>query len=62
VFEGVVDRYRFETSLDGTRWTPRVASGVFDDIENNPLLREVTFGPVEARCPGRRSILLVAPR
>jgi alpha-L-fucosidase len=49
VFEGVVDRYRFETSLDGTRWTTRVASGAFDNIKNNPLLREVTFAPVEAR-------------
>jgi alpha-L-fucosidase len=49
VFEGVVDRYRFETSLDGTRWTTRVASGAFDNIKNNPLLREVTFAPVDAR-------------
>jgi alpha-L-fucosidase len=49
VFEGVVDRYRFETSLDGTHWTTQVASGTFDNIKGNPLLREVRFAPVEAR-------------
>ena len=49
VFEGVVDRYRFEISLDGTHWTTQVALGTFDNIKNNPLLREVTFAPVEAR-------------
>jgi alpha-L-fucosidase len=49
VFEGVVDRYRFETSRDGTLWTTQVASGTFDNIKNNPLLREVTFASVEAR-------------
>jgi alpha-L-fucosidase len=49
VFEGVVDRYRFETSRDGTHWRTQVASGTFDNIKNNPLLREVTFAAVEAR-------------
>jgi alpha-L-fucosidase len=49
VFEGVVDRYRFETSLDGTHWTTRVRSGTFDNIRNNPSLRQVTFAPVAAR-------------
>ena len=49
VFEGVVDRYRFETSLDGEHWTASVASGAFDNIKNNPHQREVTFAPVEAR-------------
>jgi alpha-L-fucosidase len=49
VFEGVADRYRFETSLDGTRWATQVASGSFDNIENSPLLREVRFAPVKAR-------------
>jgi alpha-L-fucosidase len=49
VFEGVVDRYRFETSLDGAHWTASVASGAFDNIKNNPHQREVTFAPVAAR-------------
>jgi alpha-L-fucosidase len=49
VFEGVVDRYRLETSLDGTHWTTQVALGTFDNIKNNPLLREVSFAAVEAR-------------
>ncbi|MCG6925911.1 MAG: discoidin domain-containing protein, partial [Acidobacteria bacterium] len=49
VFQGVVDRYRFETSLDGTHWTTHIASGAFDNIKNNPLLQEGTFAPSEAR-------------
>ncbi|PTY07527.1 coagulation factor 5/8 type domain-containing protein [Opitutaceae bacterium EW11] len=49
VFIGVVDRYRFETSTDGEHWTTQVASGVFGNIRNNPMLQEVTFAPVEAR-------------
>lgn len=48
-FEGVVDRYRFETSLDGTHWTTQVDAGAFGNIRNNPVLQEVTFAPVEAR-------------
>jgi alpha-L-fucosidase len=49
VFRGVVDRYRFETSLDGAHWTTQVASGAYDNIKNNPMLQEVTFPPAEAR-------------
>jgi alpha-L-fucosidase len=49
VFQSVVDRYRFETSVDGAHWTTRVASGAFDNIRNNPMLQEVTFTPTEAR-------------
>jgi alpha-L-fucosidase len=49
VFQGVVDRYQFETSLDGANWTTQVASGVFGNIRNNPMLQEVTFAPIEAR-------------
>jgi alpha-L-fucosidase len=30
-------------------WTTRVASGAFDNIKNDPSLREATFAPVEAR-------------
>jgi hypothetical protein len=49
VFEGVVDRYRFETSLDATHWTTHVESGAFGNIRYNPMLQEVTFAPTEAR-------------
>ena len=48
VFEGVVDRYKFETSVDGDHWS-EAASGVFGNIQNNPMLQEVSFAPVEAR-------------
>jgi alpha-L-fucosidase len=48
VFEGVVDRYRFETSADGQHWTQTV-EGLFGNIRNNPMLQEVSFAPVEAR-------------
>ena len=49
VFIGVVDRYQFETSLDGSHWTTQVAAGAFGNIRNNPMLQEVSFAPVEAR-------------
>lgn len=49
VFEGVVDRYRFETSVDGTHWTMQVDAGVFSNIRNNPMRQEVRFAPVDAR-------------
>jgi len=49
VFVGVVDRYKFETSLDGRTWTTNVESGVFGNIRNNPMLQEVSFAPTEAR-------------
>jgi alpha-L-fucosidase len=48
-FQGVVDRYQFETSVDGKKWTAQVASGEFGNIRNNPMLQEVAFAPVEAR-------------
>ena len=47
--DGVVDTYRFETSLDGQDWTTIVDSGRFWNIENNPVLQEVPFTPVNAR-------------
>jgi alpha-L-fucosidase len=47
--EGVVDRYRFETSRDGIQWTVQVSSGYFGNMRNNPILHEVSFAPVEAR-------------
>lgn len=49
VFIGVVDRYRFETSLDGTQWATQVAEGAFSNIRNNPMLQEIRFAPIEAR-------------
>jgi alpha-L-fucosidase len=47
--DGVVDTYRFETSVDGQNWTANIDSGRFWNIENNPVLQEVTFTPVHAR-------------
>jgi alpha-L-fucosidase len=46
---GTVERYRFETSTDGTTWTTNVPSGMFANIRNNPSLQEVPFAPVSAR-------------
>ena len=46
---GTVERYRFETSVDGANWTTNVASGTFANIRNNPSLQEATFAPVIAR-------------
>ncbi len=47
-FGGVVDRYTFETSLDGIHWTKN-AESIFGNIRNNPMLQETSFAPVEAR-------------
>jgi len=46
---GIVENYRFETSVDGTNWTTNIASGTFANIQNNPSLQQVTFAPVDAR-------------
>ena len=47
--DGVVESYRFETSLDGKTWTTAIAEGRFDNIRNNPILQEVRFSTVSAR-------------
>jgi alpha-L-fucosidase len=49
LLNGVVERYRFETSADGATWTTNIATGSFANIQNNPSLQEVNFAPVEAR-------------
>lgn len=49
IFQGVVDRYRFETSQDGAHWAMQVAAGEFGNIRNNPVLQEVRFAAVDAR-------------
>ena len=41
--DGVVESYRFETSVDGRHWTTNVAVGRFGNIRNNPALQEVPF-------------------
>jgi hypothetical protein len=46
---GTVEKYRFETSMDGVNWTTVIASGMFANIRNNPSLQEVHFDPVNAR-------------
>jgi alpha-L-fucosidase len=46
---GTVEKFRFETSLDGTHWTTNVVSGTFANIQNNPSLQQVMFVPVNAR-------------
>jgi alpha-L-fucosidase len=48
LLNGVVERYRFETSVDGMHWTTNIAAGSFANIQNNPSLQEVSFAPVEA--------------
>jgi alpha-L-fucosidase len=49
LLNGVVEKYRFETSVDGVDWTTNIASGSFANIQNNPSLQEVNFPPVTAR-------------
>jgi len=49
LLNGVVDEYRFETSIDGLKWTTNIADGSFANIQNNPSLQEMSFAPVNAR-------------
>ena len=49
LLNGVVVKYRFETSEDSVNWTTNIAGGSFANIQNNPSLQEVSFAPVNAR-------------
>jgi alpha-L-fucosidase len=49
LLNGVVEKYRFETSTDNVTWTTNIADGSFANIQNNPSLQEVAFTPVNAR-------------
>ena len=49
LLNGVIERYRFETSTDGETWTTNIVDGSFANIQNNPSLQEVSFAPIEAR-------------
>lgn len=49
LLNGVVERYRFETSADNVTWTTNLANGSFANMQNNPSLQEVSFTPVEVR-------------
>jgi alpha-L-fucosidase len=48
LLNGVVEKYRFETSADSVTWTTNIADSSFANIQNNPSLQEVSFAPVEA--------------
>jgi len=45
---GVINRYVFQSSIDGRNWTDR-ALGEFSNIYNNPIEQTVRFNAVEAR-------------
>jgi alpha-L-fucosidase len=49
LLNGVVDKYRFETSTDGMAWTTNIVTASFANIQNNPSLQEANFAPVDAR-------------
>lgn len=49
LLNGVVEKYRFETSADGVSWTTNIANSSFANIQNNPSLQEVSFAAVNAR-------------
>ncbi len=46
---GLVEHFRFETSVNGTDWVTNVEGGRFGNIRNNPVLQETAFAPVKAR-------------
>jgi alpha-L-fucosidase len=41
--DGIIDRFDFYISEDGINWGPPAASGLFDNIRNNPVLKKVRF-------------------
>jgi alpha-L-fucosidase len=45
---GVINRFVFQSSMDGRNWTDR-ALGEFSNIYNNPIEQTVRFDGVEAR-------------
>jgi alpha-L-fucosidase len=45
---GIINRYVFQTSMDGRNWTDR-ALGEFSNIYNNPIEQTVRFDGMEAR-------------
>jgi len=45
---GMVDAYRFETSVDGKNWTTVIDEGHFGNMRNNPELQVAPFAPVDA--------------
>ena len=49
LLNGVVEKYRFESSADNVIWTTNIADGSFANIQNNPSLQEVRFAQVSAR-------------
>jgi alpha-L-fucosidase len=49
LLNGVVEKYRFETSVDNVTWMTNIADGSFANIQNNPSLQEVAFALVNAR-------------
>ena len=49
LLNGVVEKYRFETSADGVTWTTNIADGSFANIQNNPSLQEVSFASLNTR-------------
>ena len=49
LLNGVVDKFRFETSANGVNWTTNLVNGSFANIQNNPSVQEVTFAPLDAR-------------
>ncbi|MBW4028176.1 MAG: coagulation factor 5/8 type domain-containing protein [Acidobacteria bacterium] len=46
---GIVEKYRFETSVDGKTWFTNVSSGSFENIRNNPELQKVFFPMTDLR-------------
>jgi alpha-L-fucosidase len=46
---GVVDEYRFETSVDGNSWSTPISPGRFENIGNNPELQKVFFPAADVR-------------
>jgi alpha-L-fucosidase len=49
MLNGTVERFRFETSVDGVAWAMAIDDGSFANVRNNPDRQEARFAPVKAR-------------
>ncbi len=46
---GIVTNYELYVSDDGKNWGRSISSGEFSNIQNNPVMQEISFTPVSSR-------------
>jgi alpha-L-fucosidase len=46
---GIVSNYELYGSNDGKNWGESISSGEFPNIQNNPIMQEISFAPISCR-------------